>query len=87
MKNINLVRMGQRGITGTIEGMISLIVIIFVFAVSYPIIDDAINTLQASAGPTVDLISAGYLPVMAVVLFISIVTLLRPNRPSQYDQY
>lgn len=74
----------MKGQASVINGMIALIVIIFTFAVSYPILDEAINTLQASAGTTVDIISAGYLPIMAIVLFMAIVSYLRP-RPQEYE--
>lgn len=74
----------MKGQASVINGMVALIIIIFTFAVSYPILDTAINTLQAEAGTTVDLISAGYLPIMAIVLFIAIVNYLRP-RPNEYD--
>lgn len=75
----------KKGIGGTIEGMVALIIAIFTFAVSYPVLDQAINTLQASAGTTVDIISAGYLPIMAIILFVAIVRFLQPGRPASYD--
>lgn len=77
--------MNNKGFTSMIEGMVALVIIIFTFAVTYPVLDTAINTLQNSAGTTVDLISAAYLPIMAIVLFIAIVSFLRPGRPTQSE--
>ena len=77
--------MNNKGVTSMIEGMVGLVIIIFTFAVTYPVLDEAINTLQNSAGTTVDLISSAFLPIMAIVLFIAIVKMLQPGRPSQYD--
>lgn len=77
-------KIGSKGQGGVVEGIISLVIIIFVFAVSYPIIETAVNTLQNSAGTTVDLVSAGYLPIMAVIVILSIVYYLRPGRPQEF---
>jgi len=77
--------MNQKGMASMIEGMVGLVVIIFTFAVVYPVLDAAINTLQNTAGTSVDLISSAYLPIMAIVLFIAIVKLLRPDRPTEYN--
>lgn len=66
-----------------IEGMVALVVIIFCFAACYPVIDAAINTLQNSAGTSVDLISSAYLPIMAVIIIIAIVRFLKPGQGNQ----
>ena len=69
-----------------IDGIINIVILLMVFAVTYPLLNDAVNTLQAQAGTTVDLISAMYLPVMAVVIILSIKAYLSPGRP-QYPEY
>ena len=75
----------MKGQAGIIEGLVALVIIIFTFAVTYPVLNTAVNTLQTQAGATVDLISSAYLPIMAIVIFIAIVKYLRPGRPSEFD--
>ena len=69
-----------------IEGMVAIVIIILTFAITYPIIDDAVNTLQNTAGSTtINMISSLYLPIMALMLIIAVLKYLRPERPSQFD--
>jgi len=62
----------------SIDNIISITIILFVFAVTYPVMDQAINLLQGQAGTTVDIISAGYLPIMAVTIILAILFYARP---------
>ena len=71
---------------GIIEGIVAVAIIIFTFAVALPIIEEAIGLLQNAGNPTIDLISAGYLPIMAIVLFLAITHYLRPGRPPEMGQ-
>ena len=72
--------MNQKGQTAMMDGMVKLIFILFVFASVYGVLDTAVNLLQDQAGTTVDLISAGYLPLMAVAVFLAISYFLNPRR-------
>lgn len=76
----------RKGQTAVIEGLVVVVVIIFTFAAVIPILNDAITLLQNQASPTVDLISAAYLPIMAIIIFLSIIYFLQPGRRSQFDQ-
>ena len=71
---------------GMIDGIVNIAIMITMFAVTYPLLDTMVNTLQNSAGATVDLISAMYLPVAAIVIILAIKNYLSPQRPS-YSQY
>ena len=79
-----LLRTGTRG-QGLIEGIINIAIVITVFAVCYPLLDEMVNLLQANAGDTVDMISAMYLPIMAVVIILSIVTFLKQGTNPNYN--
>lgn len=83
MKLKDIVQFGTRG-QGMIEGIINIIIVITVFAVCYPVLDEMVNLLQNSAGDTVDTISAMYLPVMAVVIILAIVTYLKQGTRPDY---
>jgi len=76
---------GTRG-QGMIDGIVNIAIMITVFAVTYPLLDEMINMLQNNAGTTVDMISAMYLPVMAIVLILAIKNYLTPGREQQYPQ-
>jgi len=81
MPNIKYLRwLWESGRKGqlSVDNIISLVIIIFVFAVCYPVIDSAINTLQNQAGTSVDLISAAYLPIMAIMVIGAIMFYSRP---------
>ena len=71
---------------GMIDGIVNIAIMITVFAVTYPLLDTMVNTLQNSAGSTVDLISAMYLPIAAIVIILAIKNYLSPRQP-QYPQY
>ena len=80
--------MNEKGQGNVMEGMVKLIIIITVFAVTYPVMDSMINALQATAGTSVDLISAAYLPIMGVSIILCIAYFLNPARrtPTGYDE-
>ena len=71
---------------GMIDGIVNIAIMLTVFAVTYPLLETMVNTLQNSAGATVDLISAMYLPVAAIVIILAIKNYLSPRQP-QYPQY
>ena len=71
---------------GMIDGIVNIAIMLTVFAVTYPLLDSMVNTLQNSAGATVDLISAMYLPVAAIVIILAIKNYLSPRRP-EYPAY
>jgi len=71
---------------GMIDGIVNIAIMLTVFAVTYPLLDEMVNTLQNSAGATVDLISAMYLPIAAIVIILAIKNYLSPQRPS-YPEY
>ena len=78
-------KLGMKG-QGMIDGMVNIAIMLTVFAVTYPLMEEMVNTLQNSAGATVDLISAMYLPIAAIVIILAIKNYLSPNQP-QYPQY
>lgn len=65
-----------------IDGIVNIAIMLTVFAVTYPLLDEMVNTLQNSAGTTVDLISAMYLPIAAIVIILAIKNYLSPSRPA-----
>ena len=71
---------------GMIDGIVQIAIMLTVFAVTYPLLDSMVNTLQNSAGTTVQLISSMYLPVAAIVIILAITNYLSPKRP-QYPEY
>ena len=71
---------------GMIDGIVNIAIMLTVFAVTYPLLETMVNTLQNSAGSTVDLISAMYLPIAAIVIILAIKNYLSPRQP-QYPQY
>lgn len=62
-----------------VEGLVSLLVIITAFAVTYPLLDEMVTLLQANAGTTVDLISSAFIPIMAIMIIAAIAR--ANNRP------
>ena len=78
-------KFGNKG-QGMIDGMVNIAIMLTVFAVTYPLMAEMINTLQNSAGATVDLISAMYLPIAAIVIILAIKNYLSPRQPA-YPQY
>ena len=80
---IDFVRMGNKGQQGgMIDGIIQIAIMLTVFAVTYPLLDEMVNTLQNSVGTTVDTISAMYLPIAAIVIILAIKDYLTPRRES-----
>jgi len=73
---------------GMIDGIVNIAIMLTVFAVTYPLLSDMVNTLQTSAGAgsTVTMISAMYLPVAAIVIILAIKNYLSAQRPS-YPEY
>ena len=78
-------KFGNKG-QGMIDGMVNIAIMLTVFAVTYPLMAEMVNTLQNQAGSTVDLISAMYLPIAAIVIILAIKNYLSPRQPA-YPQY
>ena len=78
-------KFGNKG-QGMIDGMVNIAIMLTVFAVTYPLMAQMVNTLQNQAGSTVDLISAMYLPIAAIVIILAIKNYLSPRQPA-YPQY
>lgn len=78
-------KFGNKG-QGMIDGMVNIAIMLTVFAVTYPLMEEMVSLLQNQAGSTVDLISAMYLPIAAIVIILAIKNYLSPKQPA-YPQY